>query len=282
MSLDAEEMIRIANEQAGVENPQPEVKVEDTTTTVQHSDPLQKKTPEEERVEALKLLEEQEKLNEEADNLKNFKEETPEEKVLRLEKELEELRNKEPEKKENPLEKVEKKVEEAGIDIAELTATYIEEGELSEKQIASLVKAGFDKDAIDAYIDTKQSIATKMADTMLDSIMDGGRATYDKMAEWMSENLSEAELKTYNKGVNSPEHSEIYIKAMYAKYNEAIGTNKVPEDTPRILRGNPDTRLRSDNDVFHNDREVAEAMADPRYKADPIYRHKVQQKLLRS
>lgn len=278
MSLDAQEMLRLANEQAGVE---PEV-VKQEKTEVPTGDPLQKKTPEEERQEALKLLDEHEKKIEETAKLdEEPKQETPEEKIARLEKELEELQNKEPEVKENPLEQVEKKVAEADIDLQSLTDTYVTTGKLSEEQLKSLNDAGFNQDAIDAYIATKQTIAVKQADAMLDTIMEGGRDTYNKMADWMRETLSEEDIAKYDKGVNNPEHSEFYIKSMYSTYQASLGES-TKSNEPRVLRGNPDTRPRTGDNIFRSDREVAEAMADPRYKSDPLYRHKVQQKLLRS
>lgn len=233
--------------------------LEDTTLTEEDIVAIKEKLAE------LQTEEEKQEVNPEA--------ETPEQEIARLKKELEEAKKvKEPVK--DPLAQVEAKAKEAGIDVPELYKEYVENGELSAESLKSLLDAGFDQIAIDAYIDTKivqsQAEATKLISETV-----GTRETYDAMAEWMRTNLKPEEIAKYDAGVNT-EHAKIYIENMYTKYTKAV-------TPPTIIRNQGLVRTGAEqNKGFANMNEQVMAIADKRYGNDAKYTNEVRTKILQS
>lgn len=217
----------------------------------------------EEKLKALKPTEETEESN---------LPETPEQEIARLRKELEEAKNPKKETK-NPLEEVENKAKEAGIDIPEMYKEYINNGELSPESLKSLLDAGFNQTAIDAYIETKTVQSQAEADALISSTV-GTKEVYTKMADWMIANLTEAELDTYNNGVNS-EHAKIYIENMFTKYSKAV-------TPPTIIRDNGYVREGNQVKGFVSLNAQTMALADYRYGRDAKYTAEVRSKMLQT
>ena len=199
------------------------------------------------------------------------KTETTEEVIARLKKEVEELKNP---KQTNPLAQIEAKVTEAGIDIKALQAEYVYNGDISEESLASLTKAGFDKVAIDAYIETKRAQGEAEATKIVNETV-GSFEVYDKMAKWMRETMTPEAIDAYDAGINTP-HAKIYIENMYAKYTKAT-------TPPTIIRNNGYVREGGDTQVgFKSVNEQNLAMADVRYGRDAKYTSEVRNKVMHS
>lgn len=206
------------------------------------------------------------KVEDTPDNLEET--ETSEQTIARLQKELEEAKI--GKKDTNPLAEVENKAKEAGIDIPEFYKEYVENGELSSESLKSLLDAGFDQTAIDAYISTKVAQGEKEAETIISQTV-GTRETYNKMADWMRTSLTPEQIAEYDAGVNSP-HAKIYIENMYTKYTTATVQ-------PVIIRNQGNITTSSQSVGFKSLNEQAMAIADARYGKDAKYTDEVRRKI---
>lgn len=197
----------------------------------------------------------------------NTQTETPEQEIARLKKELEDAKASKDTK--DPLAEVEAKAKEKGIDVPELYKEYVTKGELSPESLKSLLDAGFDEVAINAYIETKTTQGEKYAETLISETV-GTRDTYNKMAEWMRSNLTPSEISQYDAGVNT-EHAKIYIENMYSKYNKATAQ-------PVVIRSSGESNQPS-KVGFKSMNEQALAIADARYGTDIKYTNEVRTKI---
>lgn len=150
-------------------------------------------------------------------------------------------------------------------------------GKLSEDSYGELAKAGYPKNVVDAYI---RGIQAEQAQGQTEAAelkkLAGGEDGYAAMSEWMVANLDAAELQEYNETVSSGKKAAIKfaVQSMHARYKEAVGAE------PNLLSGRGNEPARGD--VFHNQREVTDAMKDPRYKKSEAYRREVAEKIQRS
>lgn len=201
--------------------------------------------------------------------------ETQEEIIARLKQEVEDLKNgKKPEEVINPLAIIEEKVSEAGLDLQAFHKEYIEKGELSEETLNSLNKAGFDKNAIDVYVETKRAQGEAEATKLVNETV-GSYDNYKAMATWMQDNMTPEEINKYDAGVNT-EHAKIYIENMYAKYTKAT-------TVPNLIRDRGYVREAGDVKVgFKSINEQNLAMADARYGRDMKYTNEVRTKAMNS
>ena len=193
--------------------------------------------------------------------------ETPEQEIARLKKELEDAKN--PKEVKDPLSDVEAKAKEKGIDVPELYQEYISNGELSPESLKSLMDAGFDEVAINAYIETKKVQGEKYADTIISETV-GTRDNYNKMADWMRTNLSADDIAKYDAGVNT-EHAKIYIENMYSKFTKSTVQ-------PIVIR-NSGEQVQQSKSGFKSMNEQAMAIADARYGTDAKYTNEVRTKI---
>lgn len=282
MSQDLSGMVGLANSLAGVDEsgqPTTEVSVQPTSNILPDAEAEKK------RLEAVKLLEEEEG-KQTSTSLENNKEtevkETPEQTVERLQKELEELKKAKEEPTVDPLKIVEETATKAGIDILALEKTYVEAGHLTKEQLESLSKAGFDEVAINAYITMRESKIIESENVLLNKIGLSGRDEYVEMAKWMAENLSKEECATYDKGMESESLREFFLKTYFDKYSATKQPVQTQQVQPVTFRGSTVQTSNPTSTSFTNIEEVSIAMADPRYKNDYKYRNEVLTKLQRS
>lgn len=160
-----------------------------------------------------------------------------------------------------------------GLDMSEFSQEFASKGELSPESYDRLSKAGFSKDIVDNYIAGQQARATQFEGTIKSEV--GGDDRYNEMITWAKANLNPAEIEAYNSAVSSgnPEHAKLAALGLSAKFGKAVGS-----EPARLLGG----QTAGSVDAFESTQQVTEAMRDPRYKNDPAFRAKVQQKLSRS
>jgi len=173
---------------------------------------------------------------------------------------------------ENPLASVEKKAEEAGIDGEQYVKEYIQNGELSEESYKSLEKAGFDKVAIDAYIEAREIKSEKLVNKAIADVC-GTKEAFSEMSNWMIDNLTQQELDRYNAGIQTDNYL-LHLENMFLKYQ----SNK-PKSVRTLRADGSQVRVTSDTEGYKSQGEVVIAMQDPRYKSDAEYRKTVQRKV---
>ena len=161
-----------------------------------------------------------------------------------------------------------------GISYTALCAEYTANGELSEKSLASLNKAGFPKTLIENYIEGQQSRLEASYGNYIKTAA-GGEKQYTALCQWAANNLSEAEIRRYDNALDTHnlDTALTALEGLMLKYEKANG--KAPE----IIRGKAPARQAAIKG-FNSMEEMADAMEDPRYEKDPAYTHKIEQRML--
>jgi len=168
----------------------------------------------------------------------------------------------------------EKQLADKGLNLQDFSSEFSQNGELSQESYEKLGKAGYDKNLVDQFIEGQKARAAQFETAIKSEV--GGDQAYVDMVTWAKGNLSPAEIEAYNLGVSSgnPEQAKLAALGLKMKFDTANGVE------PRRILGGQNAAASSD--VYESVAQLKEAMKDPRYKTDPAYRNKVQQKLGRS
>lgn len=159
----------------------------------------------------------------------------------------------------------------AGLDLEEFNREFAETGKLSEDSYEKLMKAGFPRQMVDAYIAGLQALAEKQAQQLYE--ITGGKENYEAMIQWAAVNLSAADRDWFNSVIYT-EQATLAVEALWSRYTRAKGN---PPKT--MLRGG---RSVDAEDVYESQAQLIKDMQDPRYETDPAFRRKVAEKLRRS
>jgi len=172
------------------------------------------------------------------------------------------------------------RLEEANIDFSSMADRWQQTGKLEDADYGELEGAGFTRDMVDAYLaglNYKAAQDSQLTAQEITSIKAeyGGEKGYSDLIAWASTNLPADEVDAFNTIVNSQPLStvKLAIAGLHAKYTAAVGRE------PKLIGGRSS---RSNNDRFESTAQLVAAMSDPRYKDDPAYRRKIEDKLSRS
>jgi len=173
------------------------------------------------------------------------------------------------------------RLEEAGIDYSDMNIRWQQSGELSDGDYKQLEGAGFTRQMVDAYLSGLQYKAAQDTALTAREVMDvksqyGGDQGYSDMLQWAGQNLSQEEINAFNKivnGSNDMAQVKLAVAGLHSRYTAAEGRE------PRLLAGRS---TRSAGEKYESTAQLVEAMSDPKYKSDPAYRRKVQERLARS
>jgi hypothetical protein len=171
-------------------------------------------------------------------------------------------------------EDADKALQDKGLNLQDFSKEFSEKGELSAESYEKLAKAGYDKNLVDQYIEGQRARAAQFESGIKSEV--GGEQAYVDMVTWAKANLSPSEIDAYNAAVSTGNSDQAKLAALglKMKFEKANGS-----DPQRLLSGQNSAQT---SDVYESVAELKEAMKDPRYKNDPAYRAKVQQKLGRS
>ena len=168
------------------------------------------------------------------------------------------------------------RLEEAGVNYSKINEYWQQNGEITDKHYKELEKAGFPKSLIDTHLNGLRNEATVL-ESDLTAIKDtyGGEDAFTAMQYWARDNLTEAEKNAYSNGINSGnlETVKLTVAGLHARYSNAVGSE------PNLISGKAATYSA---DKFESTAQLEEAMNDPKYKRDPAFRAKVEEKLSRS
>jgi len=173
------------------------------------------------------------------------------------------------------------RLEEAGIDYNDINVRWQQTGELSDGDYKQLEGAGFTRQMVDAYLSGLQYKAAQDTALTTKEVIDvksqyGGEQGYSEMLQWAGQNLSQEEINAFNKivnGSNDMAQVKLAVAGLHSRYTAAEGRE------PRLLAGRS---TRSAGEKYESTAQLVEAMSDPKYKSDPAYRRKVQERLARS
>lgn len=158
-----------------------------------------------------------------------------------------------------------------GVDFLGAIEEYQNNGELSQKTYEALEKAGYPKEVIQGFVETRKAIDNKYAQDVMNHV--GGEKDFRELQTWMKGNLSKAELDAYNEAVNSDNLNavKLILDGIQAKRVAKQGTRKA------TLMGN--VASKSAPKGFSGRDEMIKAMSDPRYGIDRAYTISVERKM---
>tara|TARA_B110000305_G_scaffold181006_1_gene200776 strand:- start:1566 stop:2402 length:837 start_codon:yes stop_codon:yes gene_type:complete len=147
---------------------------------------------------------------------------------------------------------------------------YAENGELGEASYGELAKQGLSKELVDGYIAGQKAIAdTQTAE--IHSVV-GGKPEYDELITWAGTNLSEAEQTAFNDltATGTTEQIKMAVQGLMTKAGVTATSQQ------KFVQGDVNN---ISTEQFTSVSQVTDAMNDPRYDKDPVYRKEVERKL---
>ena len=153
-----------------------------------------------------------------------------------------------------------------------MTAEYDTNGSIYAESYAALEKAGFPASVVNAYIAGVEATQNKIVDAVYRYA--GGQAEYEKVTAYIQAKGKE-DVDSFNALIDSGNVSAIKMVIAGAKAEMTMnrGTSKAT-----VLGGG----IGAPSGGYANEIEMAEAMADPRYSTDEVYRKQVATKLSKS
>lgn len=149
-------------------------------------------------------------------------------------------------------------------------------GELSEEAYAELEKAGIPREVVDTYVEAQQAKTSAVVSRFEETA--GGKEQMQAVLEWAQDGADKAMAAAYNYAIEAQD-----FDSAHGIFEKLVESHK----TATGYEGKSVSGVQTSNtgDVFESQRQVTEAMSDPRYsgpKADPAYIKEVERKLMRS
>lgn len=162
-------------------------------------------------------------------------------------------------------------LESKGFDYEALTEEFQANGDLLPETRTKLAAQGITGEILDTYIEGQKAIIQRHMEDI--STVVGGMEQMAAVVEWAKNNLSAEEKKSID-AVHDPAVIKIILKDLENRMNDSEGY--VPQ--AQLQGGAGEIR----GNYSESMAEVEEAINDPRYSKDPVYRAKVAQKLTAS
>lgn len=168
------------------------------------------------------------------------------------------------------IEKASEVLESKGFDYDALTQEFQANGDLLPETRAKLAKQGITGEILDGYIEGQKAIVQRHMEDI--STVVGGMEQMVAVVEWAKANLSDEEKKSID-AIHDPAVIKIILKDLENRMNDSEGY------LPQQLQGGAGE---AKGNYFESMAEVEEAINDPKYSKDPVYRAKVAQKITAS
>lgn len=170
--------------------------------------------------------------------------------------------------------KAEELAAEAGVNVAEVEAHFLEKGEIPADTYEKMAKAGISKEMVDEFVQYRVTQGDLVRDEVLRPY--GGMEAVGQMVEWAGKNWTEDQANSFNEAVNSGSKAKIdlAVKALKADYDKKNGVR------PTLVT--PSGGSSANSGAFSSLQDMMAAQRDPRYNSDPAYRDSVMAKLARS
>ena len=161
-------------------------------------------------------------------------------------------------------------------DIDNMMVEYEESGKLSDATLSKLEEAGYPRKFIQSYIDAQEAVATRYANEIYSYA--GGKESFDKYVEYL--------------GNTSPETLDLLQEAVEGGNLKSIkGILSLARSSMVSKFGKPQKRTVTQQarqvaaprvEAFGSQKEMIDAMSDPRYGRDAEYTQAVAQKVYNS
>ena len=156
-----------------------------------------------------------------------------------------------------------------------LKEEYRTNGELSEKTLAQLEKAGYTRELVENFIEGQQARYEASYGVYIRNAV-GGDKEYARLIKWAGNNLSSQEINRFNKAVTS---NDVDI-ALVAVENLANRMEKAKGTPPELIEGKPTAEHHTKG--YASLAEMAAAMDDSRYEKDMAYTERVERRIIAS
>lgn len=165
-----------------------------------------------------------------------------------------------------------KTLADAGLDYNKYANEYSEKGELSPESYTELQGKGMSTEMVDSWIQGQEAISNQLQETAFNSV--GGEQSYQNLVKWAGDSLPQNEIDAFNRALESPNNQDslFAIKSLNAQYQMA-------NNTPNLIQGTTGT---SSSGAFTSLAQMSEAMKDPKYQTDPVFREEVANKIATS
>lgn len=172
-------------------------------------------------------------------------------------------------------EELQKDLAERNVDFKSLEEEYTKNGRLSSASLEALANAGYPKEVVDAYISGVEATQEKFYNAVVGFA--GGEDEYRQVAQFVSSQGDKA-VQDFNDTINTGNLGVInmVIQGVKANMKAVNGT------TNQTILGQSTGGTADNTNAFLSKQQMLDAMNDPRYDKDPIYRKQVEQKIINS
>ena len=162
-------------------------------------------------------------------------------------------------------EELQKDLAERNVDFKALEEEYNKNGQLSSASLEALANAGYPKEVVDAYI------------SGVEAGFAGGEDEYRQVAQFVN-SQGEKAVQDFNDTINTGNLGVInmVIQGVKANMKAVNGT------TNQTILGQSTGGTADNTNAYLSKQQMLDAMNDPRYDKDPIYRKQVEQKIINS
>jgi len=164
-------------------------------------------------------------------------------------------------------EELQKDLAERNVDFKALEEEYNKNGQLSSASLEALANAGYPKEVVDAYISGVEAVVG----------FAGGEDEYRQVAQFVN-SQGEKAVQDFNDTINTGNLGVInmVIQGVKANMKAVNGT------TNQTILGQSTGGTADNTNAYLSKQQMLDAMNDPRYDKDPIYRKQVEQKIINS
>ena len=172
-------------------------------------------------------------------------------------------------------EELQKDLAERNVDFKSLEEEYNKNGQLSSASLEALANAGYPKEVVDAYISGVEATQEKFYNAVVGFA--GGEDEYRQVAQFVSSQGDKA-VQDFNDTINTGNLGVInmVIQGVKANMKAVNGTNN------QVILGQSTGGTADNTNAYLSKQQMLDAMNDPRYDKDPIYRKQVEQKIINS
>lgn len=172
-------------------------------------------------------------------------------------------------------EELQKDLAERNVDFKSLEEEYNKNGQLSSASLEALANAGYPKEVVDAYISGVEATQEKFYNAVVGFA--GGEDEYRQVAQFVSSQGDKA-VQDFNDTINTGNLGVInmVIQGVKANMKAVNGT------TNQTILGQSTGGTADNTNAYLSKQQMLDAMNDPRYDKDPIYRKQVEQKIINS
>lgn len=172
-------------------------------------------------------------------------------------------------------EELQKDLEKRNVDFKALEDEYNKNGQLSSASLEALANAGYPKEVVDAYISGVEATQEKFYNAVVGFA--GGEDEYRQVAQFVSSQGDKA-VQDFNDTINTGNLGVInmVIQGVKANMKAVNGT------TNQTILGQSTGGTTGNTNAYLSKQQMLDAMNDPRYDKDPIYRKEVETKIINS